>query len=120
MPYVQFDNAGNIISTTESQTSLDEIKITNEERELVNSNQEKYKIENSSLKDIFDTEEYTALQNQKQKELRKKELLEEIDNLDKKRIRAFCEPSQREDGQFWLEYFTQKIQAKRIEFTQLA
>jgi len=119
MPYVQFDNTGKIISTTEFQTSLDEIEITNEERESVNLNQEKYKIENNLLLDISDTEEYANLQNQKQKERRKKILLDEIDNLDKKRIRALCEPSQRVDGQSWIEYYTLQIQEKRIELVQL-
>lgn len=119
MPYIQFDNTGNIISTTEFQTFVDEIEISDEERKTVNLDQEKYKIIDNSLTDISDTEEYTNLQNKKQNELRKKILLEEIDSLDKKRIRAICEPLEKEEGLSWLEYYTQEIQRKRIELTQL-
>lgn len=78
-----------------------------------------YKIEEGVLVDISQAEEYLLQEVEKQKNLNKEMILEEIKNLDQKRIRAICEPSFRDDGQSWLEYYTSEIQKKRLEFGAL-
>lgn len=56
-----------------------------------------------------------------QKHITKQLLKEQIDELDKKRIRAGFEPSVKDEetGQTWLEYYTAQIQALREEISSL-
>ena len=54
------------------------------------------------------------------KEKRKNEILEELDLLDKKRIRAVCEPETlRDDGKTWLAYYNEQIAIIREELNSL-
>ncbi len=78
------------------------------------------KVENEQIIDLRDTEEYKAEQLQIQKEERTKEILDELDYLDKKRIRAICEPNElRDDGKTWLEYYNEQISILRDELALL-
>ena len=44
----------------------------------------------------------------------------ELDYLDKKRIRAICEPETvRDDGKTWLEYYNEQISILREELALL-
>ena len=55
------------------------------------------------------------------KEKRKKEIFEELDLLDTKRIRAVCEPSIKdaETGETWLQYYNSEIEMLRAELGSL-
>ena len=75
--------------------------------------------ENGFLVDIIETSEYQQIELELQKEKKKQELSFEIEQLDKKRIRAICEPSLKNGEQTWLEYYTSQIQVKRQEITIL-
>ena len=94
------------------------IEITEGQRDEI-SNKDFIRIINEEITDISTTEEYRFLESQKQKELNKQILQNEIDAIDKKRIRAICEPSFKEDGVSWLEYYNSQIQAKRQEIIDL-
>lgn len=52
---------------------------------------------------------------QKEKEIKKNALQKQIDEIDKKRVRAIAEPQLKdaESGQTWLEYYTQQIVSLR-------
>lgn len=86
-------NKNNIIYTGDRQN--DDRKLTTEEAELYLAQKEKDAI-------IFN-------------------LKLKIDELDKKRIRAICEPQLKDEttGQTWLEYYTMQIQGIREEISAL-
>ena len=54
-----------------------------------------------------------------QKQLRMEELKAQIEELDKKRIRAVCEPSMKTENQSWLEYYNEKIVELRQVMAEL-
>lgn len=73
-------------------------------------------LKNGTVIDLRDTEEYIAKQAQIAKEERTQEILAELDELDKKRIRALCEPDElRQDGTSWLDYYNSQIAELRKE-----
>lgn len=82
-------------------------------------NSAKYNFTGEFFQDIFDSDEYQAKILAEQKELRKNELAEQIKETDFKRIRAIAEPSVRQDGKSWLEYYNEQIIALRAEFNNL-
>lgn len=49
----------------------------------------------------------------------KQELQTELNNLDLKRIRAIAEPSDKEEGLTWLEYYTDEITNLRNQIQEL-
>lgn len=56
----------------------------------------------------------------KQENLEKIAVLQsQIDELDKKRIRALAEPSKKNETKTWLEYYNEQIQALREEMAGL-
>lgn len=54
-----------------------------------------------------------------QNEIRKQEILEELEELDRKRIRALAEPSMMELDVTWLEYYNKKIAELRKELSKI-
>ena len=60
-----------------------------------------------------DTPEYISEQEAKAKEQLRAQLQSQIHELDIKRIRAISEPSDKEEGLSWLDYYTQQIQELR-------
>ncbi len=77
-------------------------------------------VKNSEIVDLRGTEEYEFQQREIKKEKRKNEILEELDLLDKKRIRAVCEPETlRDDGKTWLAYYNEQIAIIREELNSL-
>ena len=46
---------------------------------------------------------------EQEKEIRLEELKKQLEDLDKKRIRAICEPSMKTENQSWLEYYNEQI-----------
>ena len=59
----------------------------------------------------------------KQAELKKSkkifEIQEQLEQLDKKRIRAIAEPTMKDENTTWLEYYNQQIQVLRTELSTL-
>ena len=54
-----------------------------------------------------------------QNAIRIQEIKEELDNLDKKRIRAMAEPSLMDSDTSWLEYYNKQVKTLREELEQL-
>ncbi len=54
-----------------------------------------------------------------QNEIRKQEIKEELEELDKKRIRALAEPALKDEDTTWLEYYNTQISNLRQELNQL-
>jgi GTP cyclohydrolase II len=74
--------------------------------------------------EIFDLRNDTEFQNQQVKieaDLRKIAIANQIDELDKKRIRAMCEPAIKDaqTGETWLSYYNSLIVVLRQELAQI-
>ena len=104
------------------------IEITEEQRDYVDSNLDKLRYDEiqdgifenpKGVVDISNTIEYQNQLLQAEKQIKKQQLILEVESLDKKRIRAFCEPAYKEEGLTWLEYYTSQIQQKRQEIIYL-
>lgn len=50
---------------------------------------------------------------------RKAEIEKELEELDKKRIRAVCEPSLKDEDTTWLEFYNEQIEKLRKELSSL-
>lgn len=104
------------------------IEITEEQRDYIDSNLDKLRYDDTQdglfetpkgIIDISNTIEYQNQLLQAEKQIKKQQLFLEVESLDKKRIRAFCEPAYKEEGLTWLEYYTSQIQQKRQEIIDL-
>ncbi len=62
--------------------------------------------------------DYEAEQAEKERIAHIKEIKTQLDELDKKRIRAMCEPSEYAKGVSWLEYYNQQAQSLRAELQE--
>lgn len=64
---------------------------------------------------IVENPDFTNLKQKIQKQQMKENLKQELDELDKKRIRAICENEVKDNssGQTWLEFYNNKIQELR-------
>lgn len=62
---------------------------------------------------------YAAEQAEKKRAARIEEIKEALNELDKKRIRAMCEPSSKTTGQSWLEYYNEQARTLRKELQTL-
>lgn len=61
---------------------------------------------------------YAAEQAEKERAARIEEIKEALNELDKKRIRAMCEPSEYAKGVSWLEYYNQQARELRAELAE--
>lgn len=62
---------------------------------------------------------YAAEQAAKERAARIEEIKEALNELDKKRIRAMCEPSEYAKGVSWLEYYNEQARELRAELQEL-
>ncbi len=87
------------------------------------ANPDKYKYQNGTIIDISDTDEYKEAKAQELKFQRIEDLKVQLSELDKKRVRAICEPDAvQEDVDFdgtWLEYYNTKAVEIRAELKEL-
>ena len=69
-----------------------------------------------------DSEEYKKYLLKQEKDKKTANLQTEIDELDKKRIRAIAEPSVKDEktGQTWLEYYTDQVMELRNQIANLS
>jgi len=105
-----------------SQESLDDGYEDIDDALIELFNQEKAKIKNQKIVDITKTSEYKSKIAAVEKMLKINNLQSQIDEIDKKRVRAICEPSVKDPstGQTWLEYYTLQVQELRNEITNLS
>ena len=97
-----------LADTIKVMPKLSDLEILQTEREIVSLNNE------FRFKDEV-TEELHALEIAE----RKAEIENELDQLDKKRIRAVCEPSLKDENITWLEYYNSQISKLRKELESL-
>lgn len=104
-----------------SQESLDDGFIDIDDALVTLFNQDKAIIKNNSIVDIQETEAYKLRVSMSEKEEKILSLQSQIDELDKKRIRAICEPSIKDEitGQTWLGYYNLQVQDLRNQITEL-
>jgi len=70
--------------------------------------------------DYQNTDSYKSEQLLVEKENKKKTILSRLDEIDIKRIRAFCEPESKTDsGKSWLEYYNAQIVELREQLKEL-
>lgn len=63
--------------------------------------------------------EYATKQAEKEKQNRLSELKTELEELDKKRIRAICEPSMKTENQSWLDFYNEQVKQIRQVMAEL-
>lgn len=63
--------------------------------------------------------DYDTEQAEKERIAHIKEIKTQLDELDKKRIRAMCEPCEYSAGVSWLEYYNQQARELRAELQEL-
>ncbi|MCM1339695.1 MAG: hypothetical protein NC191_08495 [Muribaculaceae bacterium] len=70
---------------------------------------------------IVENPNYEAENKARQDKLRAAEILAELDELDKKRVRAMCEEELKDEytGETWLDYYNKKIAQLRDEYKSL-
>lgn len=78
------------------------------ENNVIAVNENEYSYNNGTWKKLNENEikiEQLKIQN----EIRKNEIRTELENLDKKRIRAIAEPSMKDENQSWLEFYNNQV-----------
>lgn len=78
-------------------------------------------LQNDEIVDISNTEEYKAKVLAEEINQKKVDLKNQIDVIDKRRIRAICEPSIKDEtnNQTWLEYYNSQILELRNKIIDL-
>ena len=81
----------------------------------------KYEVVDGVLTDISKTQEYKNKITQAENQATKINLQSQIDEIDKKRVRAICEPQIKDEstGETWLDFYTEQVQALREELINL-
>lgn len=68
---------------------------------------------------LIDNPNYEEDNQRRQNQIRIEDIKYELEELDRKRIRAICEPSDKEPGLSWLEFYNQQIAELREELDNL-
>lgn len=78
-------------------------------------------VQKNKLVDITNTADYKARDIEQQKVAKATYLNAQIDAIDKKRIRAVCEPSVKDEssGQTWLDFYNEQIKELRAQIAAL-
>ena len=106
------------------------IEISEEQRDYIDANIDKLIYDEAQdgifenpkgVVDISETKAYKDKIDAIDKELKVAQLTLEVEQIDKKRIRAIAEPQLRDatTGETWLEYYTQQIVELRNQITAL-
>ena len=94
-------------------------KIILYENNVIAVDKKEYEFENGKWKKLA-PKEIEARQLNIENELRKQEIRDELDEIDKKRIRALAEPALKDDETTWLEYYNTQMVLLRKEFSELS
>ena len=89
------------------------------EGQVIAVNETEYAQENGIWKKLS-AEEAEIKQLSIQNAIRKEEIKTQLEELDKKRIRALAEPSLKNEDTTWLEYYNNQITALRNELTNIS
>ena len=78
--------------------------------------------ENNRIIDISETDNYKSKIATDEKNKKIQDLQLQISELDRKRIRAMCEPSIKDEttGQTWLEYYNLQVQDLRNQISEIS
>ena len=68
---------------------------------------------------LIDNPNYEEDNQRRQNQIRIEDIKYELEEIDRKRIRAICEPSDKESGLSWLEFYNQQIAELREELDNL-
>ncbi len=119
------ENFENAIEITDEYW-LELLNLQNEGKRIIPYNntviavdENEYIQENGEWKKLS-TEEAKIKQLNIQNAIKKKEIQAQLDELDKKRIRALAEPSLKDEETTWLEYYNSQITTLRNELTALS
>ena len=119
------ENFENAIEITDEYW-LELLNLQNEGKRIIPYNntviavdENEYIQENGKWKKLS-TEETKIKQLNIQNAIKKKEIQAQLDELDKKRIRALAEPSLKDEETTWLEYYNSQITTLRNELTALS
>ncbi len=118
-------NKGNILNYNQDALLLEAdgyIDYTDAEISLYNSGSGYCFDENNRIIDITQTDDYKAKIAAAEKAEKINNLQIQIIEIDRKRIRAICEPSVKDGstGQTWLEYYNLQVQELRNQISELA
>jgi len=97
------------------------IEITKGQAYEIDKNIDAYRYIDNEIVNIARTQEYQIIIALREKDAQKLSLEKQIEELDKKRIRAICEPSVKDKatGQTWLEYYNLQIKDLRNQIAEL-
>ena len=117
-------NKDNILNYNQNSALLESdgyIDYTEEEMALYEKGKGYSFDENKRIIDVSETEEYKLKVSAAEAEEKIQDLQLQICEIDKKRIRAICEPSIKDasTGQTWLEYYNFQIKDLRNQITEL-
>ena len=117
-------NKDNILNYNQNSSLLESdgyIDYSDAEMALYNSGTGYSFDENNRIVDIKQTDEYKAKIFTAEKTEKINDLQFQISELDRKRIRAMCEPSIKDEatGQTWLEYYNSQVQELRTQINEL-
>jgi len=117
-------NKDNILNYNQNPSLLEAdgyIDYTDEEIGLYNSGTGYSFDENNRIIDITQTEEYKQKNSAIEVEEKIQDLQLQICEIDRKRIRAICEPSVKDKatGQTWLEYYNLQVNELRNQIAEL-
>mgnify|MGYP003593740657 CR=1 FL=1 len=78
-------------------------------------------LRNQIIKSPTDTDDYKAKVAKEAAQTKKTELQAQIDDIDKKRVRAIAEPEVKDSttGETWLEYYTSEVKDLRTQLSSL-
>ncbi len=85
---------------------------------VIAADETKYSEENGVWKKLTD-EESSVKQLKIQNAIRIQEIQDELDAIDKKRIRALAEPSLKDENTTWLEYYNTQVTQLRTELNTI-
>ena len=117
-------NKDNILNYNQNPSLLEAdgyIDYTEEEMALYEKGEGYSFNENSRIIDISETAEYKVKVSATEAEEKNQDLQFQICEIDRKRIRAICEPSVKDKatGQTWLEYYNLQIKDLRNQIAEL-
>ena len=116
MIYIELENNTPVKSTSNAEIACKYFKniITTDYSDYTPINN-KYKYENG---EIILNPNYETERIKQEQTARIEKIKQELNELDKKRIRAMCEPSEYAKGVSWLEYYNQQAQSLRAELQE--
>ena len=88
------------------------------ENNVIAIDEKEYSYENDKWIKLSNEEAYTK-QLKIQNAIRENEILLQLEELDKKRIRAIAEPSLKDENTTWLEYYNSQVTELRKELAEI-